>query len=95
MSQDDNADNYLVPNPVPTSFENPEYFEGDARDSVFNRTALPARDLSVKPKIAPKPKRLTDYYNDMGMNSPTGVRQNEIRPLLSSSSNCSNDGSAV
>ncbi|XP_045177592.2 epidermal growth factor receptor-like isoform X3 [Mercenaria mercenaria] len=90
MSPEDAIDNYLVPNPVPTLFENPEYFEGDPRDSVFNRTAGPSRDRSVKPKVAPKPKRLTDYYNDMGMNSPTEVRQNE--PLLS---NCSNGESAV
>ncbi|XP_060585170.1 epidermal growth factor receptor-like isoform X2 [Ruditapes philippinarum] len=93
MSVEDPTDNYLIPNPPPPFVENPEYFEGEP--SVFARTAGPKRDLSVKPKIAPKPKRLTDYYNDISMGSPTENRQNEVRPLLSTSSICSNGESAV
>ncbi|WAR10031.1 EGFR-like protein [Mya arenaria] len=37
----DPSDNYLVPNSVPTIFENPDYFEGDPRDSVFDRKTPP------------------------------------------------------
>ncbi|KAL4217428.1 Receptor tyrosine-protein kinase erbB-2 [Mactra antiquata] len=91
---------YLVPNPVvPSMFENPEYFEGDPRDNVFKKpNNNDVRSNSVKPKIAPKPKR-TDYYNDVNdigskdIKSPGPKSPNEVRPLLSS--NCSNDESAV
>lgn len=87
------TDNYLVPNPVPGRFENPEYFEGDPRDNVFMKPNINVHSNSVKPKIAPKPKRLTDYYNDVVLNEERSRGPNEVRPLLSS--NCSNDGSRV
>ncbi|XP_052813667.1 epidermal growth factor receptor-like isoform X2 [Mya arenaria] len=88
----DPSDNYLVPNSVPTIFENPDYFEGDPRDSVFDRKTPPRHNSDSswksvnKPKVAPKPRRLTDYYNDLGSSDSS---QPESQRLLSSTSNCS------
>lgn len=85
-------DDYLLPNPVPHMFENPEYFDGDGSDSVFDMQKSPPhfnRGMSrngEKPKTAPKPKpkRLTDYYND-----PKVITEPANHRLLSNSSNCS------
>ena len=89
-------DDYLVPSPPqpPPMFENPEYFEGDPRDSVFEVKTPPvvnddSRKLSVKPKVAPKPRRLTDYYNDLGKSVSSS--QSESERLLSNTSNCSSN----
>lgn len=86
-------------------FENPEYFEGDPRDSVFSSNVVPRQNSEPygypgqrkslnKPKVAPKPKRLTDYYNDLGNNGNGHNVPDSVR-LLSNSSNCSNGDSAV
>lgn len=91
---------YLIPRSAPVMIDNPEYFEGDPRDSVFTSNVYP-RQISDphpnahrsvnKPKVAPKPKRLTDYYNDV----ETAHNVPDNRRLLSNSSNCSNGESAV
>ena len=77
---------------VPSVFENPEYFEKD--DSVFDKKTR-ENNLSnkqVKPKIAPKPKKLTDYYNEPGLDKT----ERERRPLLSSNTNsCSNGETSI
>ncbi|XP_052229388.1 epidermal growth factor receptor-like isoform X1 [Dreissena polymorpha] len=87
-------DDYLLPSPVPHMFENPEYFDGDGSDSVFDMQKSPPhfnnRGMRIsgvngaKPKTAPKPKRLTDYYND-----PKVITEPANHRLLSNSSNCS------
>ena len=86
MSQDPNED-YLIPRQsVPSMFENPEYFEGVTTPNFDKK---PEQNRSVKPKVAPKPKRSTDYYNDIGGSPPA----RETKPLISS--HYSNDESAV
>ena len=78
---------------VPSVFENPEYFEKD--DSVFDRKTREnnlSNSQKVKPKIAPKPKKLTDYYNDPSLDKT----ERERRPLLLSSTNsCSNGETSI
>lgn len=105
MSQQPDPTDYLLPQSAPSMFENPEYFEGDPRDSVFSNVVPRQfsdpqgyRDMhrsQNKPKIAPKPKRLTDYYNDMGTNHFNELPVPDNLRLLSNSSNCSNGESAV
>ena len=85
MSQNPTED-YLIPKQsAPNMFENPEYFEGVPTQTFDKR---PEQNRSVKPKVAPKPKRLTDYYNEIADN-PNG---RELKPLIR---NCSNDESTV
>ena len=101
MAHQSDSTDYLIPKPGGLGMiENPEYFEGDPRDSVFTSNVLPqqhsdphpnARRSVNKPKIAPKPKRLTDYYNEIENN----LSAPDNRRLLSNSSNCSNGESAV
>nr|AXK69510.1 epidermal growth factor receptor 1b [Sinonovacula constricta] len=86
-------DNYWMPSsgtPIPT-FENPEYFDDNPVFTPNNNQELEQKP-SVKPKIAPKPRRLTNEFYDVngrGSRSPPGF---EKKPLLS---NCSNTDSAV
>lgn len=77
---------------VPSIFENPEYFDRD--DSVMNKKIRDNNlaNKKVKPKVAPKPKKLSDYYND-----PDKLER-EKRPLLVSDPNptiCSNGESTI
>ena len=74
---------------VPSVFENPEYFDGNT-DKRPHETNL--ANKKGKPKVAPKPKKLSDYYNE-----PDKLER-EKRPLLVSDPNsniCSNSETTI
>ncbi|KAL3854543.1 hypothetical protein ACJMK2_013807, partial [Sinanodonta woodiana] len=78
LHAEDNQQQYIQPDSISprNAVENMEYFERTADDVFANK--------SIKPKVAPKPKRLVnDYYNE------TAMRQNSLegQPLLFSSLN--------
>ena len=74
---------------VPSVFENPEYFEGDVNKRPHEANLA---NKKVKPKVAPKPKKLSNYYNELDK------VERERRPLLISdpnSNNCSNSETTI
>lgn len=74
---------------IPSVFENPEYFEGDIDKKTLENNMI---NKKMKPKIAPKPRKLSDYYNE-----PDKLER-ERRPLLVSdpnTSNCSNSETTI
>lgn len=74
---------------VPSVFENPEYFDRDASVNDRQTRENNVTNKKVKPKVAPKPRKLSDYYNE-----PDKLER-ERRPLLVSDPNCSNSETTI